>query len=107
LVCRKNYERLFDLDYWGLSYKEGIEYILENDPGDKIKIAMNCNEGEKVGYILDKKERDRLVFVENIQEADYLLANFRCAKEFPYNDKFYSIIINGNTVMTIFKLNNN
>ena len=30
----------FDLDWWGVSHKSSIEYILANDEKDKIKILQ-------------------------------------------------------------------
>ena len=107
-IAGKDYSKVFDTDYWGLSYKEGIEYILKNDQRDKIKIeTLYPKSREKISYILDEKERSRLFFNEDIQTADYLLTTFKTNKEFSYNEEFYSIIINDNKIMTIFKLNSN
>lgn len=31
-------EKRFELDYWGLSYKDGIEYLLKENPGRRLEV---------------------------------------------------------------------
>ena len=35
----KNIQTKFELDYWGLSNKQALEYILKNDSNNVIKIG--------------------------------------------------------------------
>ena len=95
----------FELDYWGLSYKQALEYILKNDPGNKIKICVANSPGVFNSYILGIHERNRIEYVNNPAEARYFLSNYRWHKEeYPYNDEFYSIKIDGAKIMVVYKL---
>ena len=96
----------FELDYWGLSYKQALEYILKNDPDRVITIAVdnplipliqnNLN-------ILSAQDRNRFKQVP-LNEAKYLLTNYRQhPKEYPYPE--YASIKFGNAkILGIYKL---
>ena len=47
----------FDMDYWGLSYKQGIDYIVANDPGKSIKIFVSESSGSGLHQFRDKQGR--------------------------------------------------
>ncbi len=52
----------YDMDYYKVSYRRALEYILENDQSPLIKI-INTSNGLKHNYlILDEKDRQRLYF---------------------------------------------
>jgi hypothetical protein len=40
-LAGKSVGQKFDLDYWGLSYRDGLEYIVNNDLRPVIKLAAN------------------------------------------------------------------
>ena len=80
-INKKNLENKFDLDYWGLSYKENFEYILNNDKKEKIKI-FNLSHN-KLFYALlaiDENSRERFIVVDYINDADYIFNNFYMKK---------------------------
>ncbi|WP_143436673.1 hypothetical protein [Hymenobacter crusticola] len=33
-------ERLFERDYWGLSYRQGLEWILAHDPAPQVSVTV-------------------------------------------------------------------
>lgn len=69
---RKN----FEMDYWGVNFKQSLEYLLENDKNYRIKIAhLNDNLAYNL-YALPKYKRDRIAFVE-FEKADYYIVNYR------------------------------
>ena len=51
-----------ELDYWGLSYRGALEYILEHDTSSEIKIAFETGVCTKNADILTKDQRKRLLF---------------------------------------------
>jgi hypothetical protein len=51
----------FEMDYWGLSYKQGLEYLLKIDPAETIKVAVDFRPGEFNVWILPRDERCRLI----------------------------------------------
>jgi hypothetical protein len=95
----------FDLDYWGLSYRKALEYILENDSREEIKIYVENLPGFYNSYILPEKDKKRLIYVKKPEEADYFLSNYRWHKDdYPYENEFYSIEIDGAKIMVVYKL---
>ena len=56
--------RKFELDYWGLSYKQGLEYLLRLDRSTQIKVLVDNLPGELNALILPREERQRLKFID-------------------------------------------
>ena len=98
---RENYE----MDYWGLSYKEGFEKLLKLDSSQNIKVYVaniaaldNCK-------LADEKSK-RITIVDKMENADYFITNYRFhPEEFPYN-KVISIDRQGSCILGVYKLNN-
>jgi hypothetical protein len=99
---RKN----FEMDYWGVSYKQSLEYILKYDKSDTISIAIENYPGYANNMILPLKERKRLKYVD-LKNAKYFITNYRWHPQ-DYEDfvqyKWYSIKVLNNSINTIFKL---
>ena len=75
-LAGKNINNNFELDYWGVSNKHSLEYILINDSNKKIKLFIAST--SPYGYTLemfDKKDKKRIEFVNNVTNADYLVTN--------------------------------
>lgn len=98
---RKNYE----LDYWGLSYRESLEWILRNDDSKMIRINPANAPGAHNINLLPKKDRDRIEIVMP-ENADYFITNYRWHPE-DYDmfasDIVYSVKANNNTINSVFK----
>ncbi len=96
----------FELDYWGLSYRQALEYILRNDKSKIIKVFVANWPGKANFDILPSDDRNRLMYVENPNEAKYFLSNYRWHKEeYPLKDEYYSIKIDGTKIMVVYKIN--
>lgn len=110
LVDRKTPEYLrknFEMDYWGISYKQALEHILENDTSSNIKIACENSPGRKNRLILKKEDKKRIQIVEDIDEAKYFITNYRWHPEdYAELDKYKwkSFVVMNNSINTIFKL---
>jgi len=103
----KEIKKRFELDYWGLSYREALEYVLENDRGPVIDVFVANQPGKENAKILTSRERVRLNFVDRPEDAAYFLSNYRWHKEdYPYDDEFYSIEIDGAKIMVVYRLKN-
>ncbi len=72
-----NPETKFERDYWGLSFRKGLEHILESDSSDKIMIIGSNSDVKLNMQILPQKDRDRLIYTNYFEFADYYLDNFR------------------------------
>lgn len=92
------------LDYWGLSYRKALEYILETDKDKIIKIHVANLPGEFNAHILAHDDRKRLKYV-NPGEAKYFLTILERRKhEFLCRDDYFSLEINGLRFVDVYKL---
>jgi hypothetical protein len=95
----------WELDYWGLSYRQALEYILRHDPAEQISVYVANYPGELSQYILKPEDRKRLVYSSEPEGAGYVLSNYRWHREdYPYPDEFFSITVAGAKIMSVFKL---
>lgn len=95
----------FELDYWGLSYKQSIDFILSNDHRQIINIFVANSPGESyINNGLPPEMRSRLRIVKDPGDADYFVSNFRSHPEdYHYGDEYYSIEIKGTKIMVVYK----
>jgi hypothetical protein len=101
----KEIKHNFELDYWGLSYRQALEYILKNDTDDTIKIYVANAPGKYNANILSSDNRSKLVFVENPDQAKYFLSNYRWHRGgYPYQQEYYSIKVDGAKIMVVYKM---
>jgi hypothetical protein len=97
-------EENLERDYWGLSYKKGLEYILETDNRPKIKVGINFLSGAIASDMLTPEQRQRLQFTEE-SEAEYFLTEYRWHPQpYPYSEEVFKIEANGLKIMSVFKL---
>jgi len=122
----KNMEKArenFDLDYWGLSYRKALEYILANDKNETIRIFDAMLFGPMINNIklLPAAERKRICQVWTPGEAEYLITvyrqvwerddseylrtNYRWGRQaYPYPNEFFSISIGAAKIISVFKI---
>lgn len=77
----KKASKNFQMGYWGTEYKEGLEYILENDTSKQITIYLSelpvtLSPVRANARLLKLSERRRLKFVKEAEKADYFLTNY-------------------------------
>jgi len=95
----------WELDYWGLSYRQALEYILRHDRAERILVYVANYPGELNQYILKPEDRKRLVYSSEPEGAAYVLSNYRWHREdYPYPNEFYSITVGRTKIMSVFKL---
>ena len=95
-------EKLFVLDYWGLSYKEGMEYIAATDPRPVIRIAVANTPGVLNIDMLPAADRARMQ-LQDRSNADYFLTNFRDERSPVPLPLVHAITVNGIRILGIFK----
>ena len=107
----KNYAyKNFDLDWWGVTHKSSIEYILKESKKNKILVyAEGFTNLKDTHLYLDKKTKDRVVIVD-YQNADYVIDNrmrrVRSNNNIRDNNNFeliYDLSINNQTITSIYK----
>ncbi len=95
----------FELDYWGLSYREGLEYILAHDKRDGIRIhAQNVPGYYNIG-ILPEALRRRFGATGDNEETDYFLSNYRWHKEeYSLFNEVFSVKMGNAKIMTVYRV---
>ena len=114
-LAGKNVENKFELDYWGTSNKDVLDYILNNSEKRIIKIyILSSSPYEYSLSLIDKNKRDRIAFVDNKKDADFLVTNHYYQKDNPVNVNnklkkefkiFKEFKVDGMPINTIFKNN--
>jgi len=101
----KEVKSKFELDYWGLSYKQALEYIVRTDHSPSIKIFVSNLPGKDNTNILKAPDRKRLIFVHNIKEAKYFASNYRWhPNPFELKHEYFSIKVRNAKIMVVYKL---
>lgn len=97
-----NAKKNFDLDYWGLTFRKGLEYIAENDKSSKIPVFFAHGSLQNID-ILSDEDRKRFIVLTEPKGAKYVLTNYRWHPEdYPKNLKIiYEIKIDGVSVMAV------
>jgi len=111
-LAGKNVQTKFELDYWGLSNKQALEYILKNDNKNEIKIgSAGPISIENSKQILSFSKKNRITISEN-SKSDYIIDNYinwygkykKKRHEIPNNFKIYKeIIVSGKRIISIYK----
>lgn len=95
----------YDMDYWGTSYKQAIEYILENDSSKNISISFADDPGKTNLKAFESYNRTIIVLPED--SAKYHVTTYRMRLD-DYdkfaNKHFHSIYVNNSMINTIFKV---
>jgi len=93
----------WEMDYWGLSYKEGFEKLLSMDSSTTIKVKA-ANISAIDNWKLTKEVDSRIILVDSIKDADYFISNYRFhPKEYPYQ-RIFSINRQGSRILSIYKI---
>jgi len=95
----------FELDYWGLSYRRGLEHVLRHDGRETIRVLLKPGFGVISAGILPAPDRKRLAFVAEEGEADYFMGNYRGHRgDYPYRHEVYAVRVGDASLMSVFDL---
>ena len=95
----------FEMDYWGLSYRQALEYFYENDSAEHLKIKAANRAGEFSITILNPEAARQLEFVEDIRDADYYVTNM--PDDIPADKEaveVYAVSIKGVKIAVVYQL---
>ena len=112
LLPAKTVEKNFERDYWGLSFKEMIDYVLKHDTGSKVYLHIENPWSEQNGEVFRKEDRDRIQWIygddpAGVQAAPgpvYFLTSYRAHPQ-PYlhTQEIYSRRVSGVKVFSVFR----
>jgi len=102
-LAGKNIHLRYEMDYWGLSYRNAWEFLLYelNEP-PPIPVQYETPPGlYNLAWFTDK-ELKKLQFTDYLS-CKYFVTNYRFHPVYDYTDKIYSLTVDGLEIMTIFK----
>jgi hypothetical protein len=109
VLAGTNWKRNFDVDYWGLSNRQALEYILTNDKNSKIKVWPGSATALPNGLLLiNSNDRVRIIIVDKEEQADYIITNYR-SNSIDYSvqnnvfDLYKSFIVDNEIILSVFK----
>jgi hypothetical protein len=95
----------FDLDYWGLSYVQGLRYVAATDSRPNIRIAVNAYRLNLFKDMLPKSDNDRLDLTAAPENADYFITNYaNHPQNYEYTNEVYSVRVGNAAILSVFKL---
>ena len=111
-LAGKNFNEKFEMDYFGVSNKNVLEYIIAKE-GKKVKILnLSTTDLDLSKKILKEEIREKINIVSDIKSADYITNNYRdwngvyepTKFMVPKNSKiFHEIKVDGISINTIYK----
>ena len=102
----ENIHRKFDMEYWGIGYRRGLEYILAHDTASSIRVSNGAGPiYDNVGT-LTKDQRKRVIIVAENENPDYFITVFRYHPEDYdyYHNIIYNYKISNSSVLRIYKV---
>ena len=100
----KTVKQRYELDYWGLSYRKALEYIVRSDSSTQLHIYTTTYPGRVNVAMLPSADRKRVVLVASDAEADYVMTNYRFhPQDYGYTNEVYSVRVGNASIMSVFK----
>jgi hypothetical protein len=103
---QKDYaKKNFELDYWGASYKQGLDYLLKNEK-DSIRVFWSLHPVINNVNILSSGQRGRIKLVDRGDYPYFFITNYRGRNP---KDRFdhpmpFSVIVQNNTVLGVYRV---
>lgn len=111
-LAGKNWKERFDVDYWGLSNRQALEYILDHDASKSIRVlAQNpvLMPLEMAKILIPAVQKNRIQVLQNADQnktADYIITNYRLTGQQTLDKDFeliHEIMVNGEVIVSIYK----
>ena len=111
-LAGENWKQSFDVDYWGLANRQAVEYIADHDPRSLIKVTASnpvLMPLEMAKTVISPAQKSRIHILGDInqrQQADYLITNYRLDPYGPKDDAFlliHEITVDKEVIVSIFQ----
>lgn len=99
-------KRNFELDYFGVSSKEALEFILEKNTTGTISIYPEHYPQEINIDFLPKEQRDRIK-VTAFKDATYFIGQYRSGEGYNFEKEVFSVLVKDASIMSVFELTEN
>lgn len=94
----------FEMDYWGLSYRTALEYVVQHDPSVSITVYDSLGALPLINrYMLRPPDRDR-VHPTDFASAEYVFTIFRAERNgYPTLPVYFTVDVDGTSIMAVYK----
>jgi hypothetical protein len=97
-------KRRFELDYWGLTYRKGLEYVLAQHPEGRPVVFVANPAGVVAVLLLPAEDRKRLLFTDDPASADYFVTNYRWhPREYRLSNEVFTIWYDDAKILSVFR----
>ena len=93
----------FEMDYWGLGYREALQILAKQVPGE-LRILKGSLPLKLNTIWLSKTDASRIRFVDRVDEAEYLVGNYRWMRDeysSPFSEEIYGKYVGSTKIFTI------
>lgn len=100
----ENIHRRYEMDYWGLSYKQAWRYLLgEQDEIARVKDVEWQNNPGLFNLVWFTQDELNSINHARYDDCHYFITNYRWYPEYTsFKEKYYSVIVDGMEIMTIY-----
>lgn len=104
-IGRKYAFEYFEKDYWGLSFRNALKFLVRYDKSNQINVSWNIDPCEWNQAWLNNYDRRRIHLDRRAGHYDYFLTNYRSFKPAdPSDEKIYELKVQGIPIMVIYKM---
>lgn len=107
LVGSGDLRTVLELDYWGLSFRQGLAWLTAHDAQPHLRVYANLLLPAQEGLtLLPPTDRRRVQLVSTPDSADYLLSNYRWQPELSWRtDALWNARANNQSqvILSVFK----
>ena len=105
MIGRQYAEKDFEKDYWGLSYRNALEYLVANDKSAEIKLCWTMAPCE-YNLIWLKKEDQKRIHWTRFRDCDYFVTIFKSRTPFEIpGKKIYEVKVQDIGIVDLYKMN--
>lgn len=105
-LARQPVEANYAVDYWGLSYRQGFEWIVQHESRPVLRVCAPLQHASMLGRLmLQPNQRTRIELVEKPEQADYFVTNYIFHPQpYPYPGPAYAVRAGGMRLLGVYHL---
>ncbi|OUJ73425.1 glycosyltransferase family 39 protein [Hymenobacter crusticola] len=102
----RHIEQKFEMDYWSLSYRWGLEWITSHDSRPVIYVNAPMEGSVEINrWMLDEFAAERVKFVADPEKANYFMTTYRWHPDpYPYQEEVARLEAGRRRVLSIFRI---
>jgi hypothetical protein len=96
----------FEMDYWGLAYRQLLEHILQTDTSSTVRIGMSSlAHGMDDVMLLPPNQARRVTYDPARGTEHYFLSEYRWhPRDYGFSDEYYAIRVNGGNIAVAYRV---